>query len=131
MKPKEPRPAKPVLVCARPTQSADVIPIRSREIPLEQPAKLNSADALRVVRTLAAVTDNIVVIPYGRKKAGRRGITRRQIELCVQKGTLTEGPFLNQHGNWQMNLHRHAAGEVVTCVVAIDWPSQVLVINAF
>jgi hypothetical protein len=27
---------------------------------------------------------------------------------------------LNMLGNWQVNLYRHAAGEEITCVVAID-----------
>jgi hypothetical protein len=100
-------------------------------IPAEQPHRLSAALALKVVRLIAADTDNIVVIPYGRWRAQQRNITRRQIELCVQKGTIVEGPFLNQHGNWQMNFYRHAAGEKVTCVVAIDWVTRVLVINAF
>lgn len=78
-----------------PAPSADVIPLRKHEIIPEQPAHLSRADALRLIRVLAEKTGNIFVIPYGRKKAGRRGITRRQIELCVQKGTPTEGPFLN------------------------------------
>jgi len=31
-----------------------------------------------------------------------------------------------------MNLYRHAAGEEITCVLAIDWCSnKLLVINAF
>lgn len=124
-------PATPKKAPDGPQATADVIPLRQREIPLEQPAALNRADALNVIRLLAEDTGNIVVIPYGRRKAGRRGVTRRQIELCVQKGMPTEGPFLNQHGNWQMNLYRHAAGEEITCVVAIDWPARVLVINAF
>jgi hypothetical protein len=107
------------------------VPLRRREILLEQPEVLSRAEALWVIRVLAEDTGNIFVIPYGWKKAGQRGITRRQIELCVQKGTPTEGPFLNQHGNWQMNLYRHAAGEEITCVVAIDWPARILVINTF
>jgi len=105
--------------------------MKQREIPLEQPANLSRADALKVIRWLAADTDNIVLIPYGRKRTAMRRITRRQVELCVQKGTPTEGPFLNQHGHWQMNLYRHAAGEELTCVVAIDWATRILVINAF
>jgi hypothetical protein len=100
-------------------------------IPADQPDRLSAALALKVVRLIAADTDNIVVIPYGRWRAQQRNITRRQIELCVQKGTIVEGPFLNQHGNWQMNFYRHAAGEEITCVVAIDWATRVLVINAF
>ena len=84
-----------------------------------------------MIRELAADTSRIVIIPYGKRKSRRRGITRRQIELCVQKGTITEGPFVNLKGNWQVNLYRHAAGEELTCVVAIDWATKVLVINAF
>jgi len=102
-----------------------------RAIPREQPNKLSAALALKIVRLIAADTDNIVIIPYGRRRAQQRNITRRQIELCVQRGTIVEGPFVNQHGNWQMNFYRHAAGEEVTCVVAIDWATRVLVINAF
>ncbi len=68
-------------------------------IPREQPDRLSAALAVKIVRLIAADTDNIVVIPYGRRRAQQRNITRRQIELCVQKGTITEGPFLNQHGN--------------------------------
>jgi len=102
-----------------------------RAIPREQPNKLSAALALKIVRLIAADTDNIVIIPYGRRRAQQRNITRRQIELCVQRGTIVERPFVNQHGNWQMNFYRHAAGEEVTCVVAIDWATRVLVINAF
>jgi hypothetical protein len=78
---------------------------------------------------IAADTENIVVVAYGQRRAQQRRVTRRQIELCVQRGTITEGPFLNGHGNWQMNFYRHAAGEELTCVVAIEWATKVLVIN--
>jgi hypothetical protein len=108
-----------------------VVTLRPVAIPLVQPQRLSGALALQIVRLLAADTDNIVVIPYGERRARHRRITRRQIELCVQKATITEGPFLNQHGNWQMNFYRHAAGEEVTCVVAIEWASRLLVINTF
>jgi hypothetical protein len=30
-----------------------------------------------------------------------------------------------------MNLYRHAAGEEITCVVAIEWATNVVVITAF
>jgi hypothetical protein len=108
-----------------------VVRADQRTFPREQPNDLSAALALKIVRLIAADTGNIFVIPYGRRRAQQRDITRRQIELCVQRGTIVEGPFLNQHGNWQMNLYRHAAGEEVTCVVAIDWATRVLVINAF
>ena len=95
------------------------------------PLKLTSAHALRMVREIAADTDRIVVLAHGRKRARQRQVSRRQIELCCQRGTVTEGPFMNQHGQWQVNMFRHAAGEELTCVVAIDWPSRLLVITTF
>jgi hypothetical protein len=95
------------------------------------PLRLTAPRAIQIIRELAVDTNKIVVLPYGKRRTGERKITRRQVELCVQKGTITEGPFLNQHGNWQVNLYRHAAGEEITCVVAIDWVHRLLVINAF
>lgn len=95
------------------------------------PSELSAPQALAMIRKLAADTSNIVVVRHGKERAQQRRITRRQIELCVQKGTIQEGPYLNQHGNWQVNLYRHAAGEEVTCVVAIEWESRVIVITAF
>ena len=114
-----------------PKRSAEVVTLQQRFMPPVQPERLSQADALRVIRTLAADTENIVVIQYGKRRAKQRKVTRRQMELCVQKGTITEGPFLNLHGNWQVNLFRHAAGEQITCVVAIEWATRVLVINTF
>lgn len=95
------------------------------------PLKLSGALALRIVREIASDTDNIVVIAHGRKRGRQRQITRRQIELCVQRGTISEGPYMNQHGHWQMNFRRHASGEEITCVVAIEWRTKVLVITTF
>lgn len=116
---------------AKPQRSAEVVRLDRRLVPAVQPGKLSAADAIRIIRVLSADTNNIVVIQYGKRRAKQRAITRRQIELCVQMGTVSEGPFLNQHGNWQMNLSRHAAGEEITCVVAIEWATRVLVINTF
>jgi hypothetical protein len=110
---------------------AKVVQLKRPFPPAHQPDRLSAADAIKLIRMLAADTGKIVVIPYGRKRAKERTVTRRQIELCVQKGTISEGPFLNGHGNWQVNLWRHAAGEQLTCVVAIDWVTHVLVINTF
>jgi hypothetical protein len=126
------RARRPAVVAARTGgPPAVVVKLDPRLIPLEQPFELCGPDAVKIVQLLAVKTENIIIIPYGKRKASIRRITRRQIELCVQKGTLTEGPFLNQHGNWQMNLRRHAAGEEITCVVAIEWATRVLVINTF
>jgi hypothetical protein len=126
--PEKPKP-RARLEAAKP--SAEVIPLERRQIAAQKPDHLSEAEALKIVRLLAVDSANIVVIPYGKRRTRQRKITRPQIEKCVRLGTIQEGPFLNQHGNWQVNLFRHAAGEQVTCVVAIEWATRVLVINAF
>ncbi|HEY8130298.1 MAG TPA: DUF4258 domain-containing protein, partial [Thermoanaerobaculia bacterium] len=63
----------------------------------------------------------IVILDHCQVRMRRRHISRRQVELCLQKGTINEGPIMNAHGNWQVNLYRHAAGEELTCTVAIEW----------
>jgi hypothetical protein len=95
------------------------------------PLQLTSNQALRMIRELAADTDKIVVVGHATKRRFQRKVSRRQIELCVQRGTISEGPFFNQHGNWQVNLFRHAAGEELTCTVAIEWATRLIVVTVF
>lgn len=97
----------------------------------DQPSKLTRHEATRVIREIAADTSRIVEVPHARKRAKQRRVTRVQIERCVQRGSITEGPFLNAHGDWQVNIFRHAAGEELTCVVAIEWREQIAVITVF
>src|SRR5713226_1488047 len=94
------------------------------------PPQLTAQTALRMVRELAADSGRIVILEHCRVRMVQRRITRRQVELCMQKGTISEGPYLNRHGNWQVNIHRHAAGEELTCSVAIEWAKRLLVITA-
>lgn len=95
------------------------------------PLALTAAHALKIIRHLAADTNNIVIVPHARKRGRQRRISRRQVELCVQRGTISEGPFLNAKGHWQVNLYRHAAGEEMECVVAIEWGKSLIVVTVF
>ena len=95
------------------------------------PLKLTAPVALNKIRTLAAKSENIVVIPHAKRRQTERSVTRGQIEACLLKGTIQEGPFYNDKGNWQVTMYRHAVGEEVTCVVAIDWPSRLIVVTVY
>lgn len=95
------------------------------------PFALTAQRALEMIREIALDSDNIVIISHARKRGRQRKITRLQMEACVRKGTIQEGPFLNGHHNWQVTMYRHAAGEELTCVVAIDWPSKLIIITAY
>lgn len=74
---------------------------------------------LREIQALAANSGNIIQLVEARKKAKRRGITRPQIESCLRKGTIEEGPFRNERGDWQVTLCRRAAGEELRVVVIL------------
>jgi len=95
------------------------------------PLKMTAATALRMIREIAVDSDNIVIVPHGKKRGRDRRISRSQIEACIRKGSISEGPFLNAHHNWQVSMYRHAAGEEMTCVVAIDLPSRLIVITVY
>jgi hypothetical protein len=79
-------------------KGAQIVRLTPAGVALEQPDRLSEPEALKVVQSIAVNTNNIVVLSHANEQAKKRRITRRQIELCVQRGTMTEGPFLNGHG---------------------------------
>jgi hypothetical protein len=95
------------------------------------PLRLNAGDALNVIRKISADSKNIVVVEHGRLRAAQRKFTRTEIERCLRRGTISEGPFMNVHGNWQVTLTGRSAGRNIHCVVAIDWAVRVIVITVF
>lgn len=107
---------------------AKVVPFKSGRTPVKQ---LGLHDAKTLVQRLAQNSNNVFVVSHGKARQGERGISRRQIMKCLQKGVITEGPFRNKFGNWQVNMTRLAAGEEITCVVAIEDGQLLVVITAF
>jgi len=95
------------------------------------PLRMTPVAALKMIRQLAEDSDRIVIVGHGRKRQRERKITRPQVEFCLRKGFIDEGPFLNEHGNWQSTMCCQHAGDELTVVVAIDWPSQLIVITTY
>jgi hypothetical protein len=95
------------------------------------PLALTKTAALKLIRQLAADSSNVVIISHAKKRQTQRKITRGQIETCVRAGYIDEGPFINTHGNWQLTMCHYSAGEEVSCVVAIDWPSKLIIITTY
>ena len=126
-------PPRPKSAAEAPTaqKSADIVPLKRSFPPKVQPERLNDHDAVRLVRMLAGDSNNIVVVRHAKKRARQRSISRTQIERCLRMGSLAEGPFVNSHGHWQMNLMRHTAGEQITCVVAVEWATRLIVVTTF
>lgn len=97
-------------------------------VPLELPSDV----AIQKVRELASDGRNIVLVLHAKARGKQRAINRLMIERCLQKGMITEGPYVAlKTGNWRMNVSRRAAGEDMTCVVEIDWPNRLLVVTVF
>lgn len=95
------------------------------------PLQLTPHACQRMIRELAADSDRIVIVPHARRRQRQRHVTRRQVELCLQRGTIQEGPFINAQGDWQANVYRHASGEELMCTVAIQWGEKLIVITVF
>ncbi len=93
------------------------------------PLPMRPATALKLVRELVRDTDNIVLLPHAKKRMKKRGINNRQIEICLRLGIISEGPFMNQHGNWQVTMKRLAAGEEMKLAVAIEEETKLLIIT--
>jgi hypothetical protein len=96
------------------------------------PTKLSAAAATKKVRELAESSGNIILINHAKKRGRQRVINRLQIERCLRLGTICEEPHIAlKSGFWRMSFMRHAAGEEMTCVVEIDWPSKLLVVTVY
>ena len=95
------------------------------------PADLSRPGALRVIRVIAADSAGIAILGHARKRMSERGISVVRIELCLRRGLIIEGPFMNARGNWQVTMSRQAPGEGAQCAVAIDWATRLLVITVY
>lgn len=93
--------------------------------------RMTSVSAQRLIRELAADSDNVVLVNHAKKRRGQRRFTPKQIMDCLQRGTVSEGPYQQPAGEWRCNVFRHAAGEEMTVVVEFDLPQRLLVVTVF
>jgi hypothetical protein len=98
--------------------------------PDQQPERLTRADALRLVRALAADSANVGLTKHCREESmPDRGITMRQVLDCLRKGVIIEGPMIDVYGNWKMDIYRQA--DNLTCAVAIEWRTHLIIITVY
>ncbi|OAP43655.1 hypothetical protein ATC00_02030 [Sinorhizobium americanum] len=95
-----------------------------------QPKKLSRQEFKNHVLKLLE-TGQVKVTAHLRRDHPERAISFRQIEMCLEKGTVQTDPFLNAYGNWQGEIYRHMAGQELIVVAALEWEEQVIVITAF
>lgn len=98
---------------------------------LHSPAHLSRPEALAAIRELAGDSSRIFIVRHAIGRMIERSVSRSDVENCLRKGVIDEGPFLNSHGHWQVTMARRAGGERTQCVVAIEWSRRLLVITVY
>jgi hypothetical protein len=85
---------------------------------------LSRPAALRIVRRLAAVSENVFFTDHAQRRMRQRHVTRPQVLDCLRKGLIVEGPALGTRQAWEMKFERSWSGEMVRVVVALDWDAE-------
>jgi Domain of unknown function (DUF4258) len=95
------------------------------------PMPLNDANALKLLRAIAADTGNVVFTDHVRRRMRERKVTAAQIIRCLRSGFVSESASLDAHGNWRLAVTARDAGHDITVAVAIDAPTRAIVITVF
>lgn len=84
------------------------------------PFALNDANFLKRLRTAAADSAMVLVMPHAKKRMRERKINLNQIIACLQKGTVTEPAHLTPYGDWKATLMHRSAGDVIQVAAALE-----------
>lgn len=83
----------------------------------------------QLVRTLAADSGNVILLPHARKRMIERHITLPQIIDVLTGGRVSEPPALDIYGNWKATLERTVNGRRIGAAVAVT--DKAIVITVF
>lgn len=97
--------------------------------------RLNDANALRLLREVAADSARVVLLAHARQRMKQRQITLTQVLDVLRKGSLAEPAALDLYGNWKVTVRGLSCGQSVTVAGAIEMDKEpgkrVLVITLF
>jgi len=83
---------------------------------------LKPAEARKVIRERAQSSLNIAPTRHALAQMRARKIDRLQVERCLQRGSITEGPYVptnSRTGNWRCAVEARVSGDWVRVVVEI------------
>ncbi|ALG69916.1 hypothetical protein VY88_10595 [Azospirillum thiophilum] len=95
------------------------------------PLRLTKPAAARIVKEIAADPDRIVPVPHAKKRMVQRKISITQARRVVQAGFIDGEPWIDEHGNWRVDMRGMSAGEQITVGIAIEWRTRLLIITVF
>ncbi len=81
---------------------------------------MKQSEALKTIRARAADSQNVLLIHHARVQMRKRGVDVLQVVRCLQRGSITEGPYRDmKSGQWRCNVEAKAGGELIRVVVEI------------
>lgn len=94
---------------------------------------MNPATARKLIRERASSSARIVIVDHAKQQMRRRRVDLFQVQRCLLKGEITEGPYVpiaSRTGDWRCNVDAVVAGELLRVVVELpDLPPELLVIT--
>lgn len=70
-------------------------------------------------------------VPHAKKRMRQRRISITQARRVVQAGFIDGEPWLDEHGNWRVDMRGTSAGDQITVGLAIEWRTKLLIITVF
>ena len=98
------------------------------------PIRLNDANAIRIVRSLAAKSSDVYLLQHARERMRQRGITLKQVLSCLRSGFISECAHVDIKGDWRFTMRHIIAGDDINVAVALKQKAEgkmVAVITVF
>lgn len=99
------------------------------------PLNLTAPKALVIIKELAVNSENVFLVDHAKKSMKKRHITRAQIDQCLLKGKITEGPYRDiGSGNWRVKMEHYSSGQCVRVVAELftnDLGEKIIIITTF
>ena len=93
----------------------------------------NKNTVVKAIRKAAQSSENIFISRHALQRMAERSITRVEVNRCVRHGQKNTQPFLNEHGNWQVELLHTVAGKrlIVQAVLSEKENHTVIVVTTW
>lgn len=94
---------------------------------------VNKNTVVTAIRKAAESSENIFVTRHAQQRMTERGITRVEVSRCVRQGQQQGEAFINEYGNWQVELLHTVAGKrlVVQAVLVEEEGHTVIVVTTW
>lgn len=94
---------------------------------------MNPGTARKLIRERASSSAGVLFVDHAWEQMRHRGVAVLQVQRCLMRGEITEGPYLpiaSRTGNWRCNVEANVSGDSLRVVVEIpEDATAVLVIT--